>query len=72
MPVIPNINTFPPSTGDLTVPEGNTLISSPGGSLVVSPIIPPAIVLPAVPDTDPNDFVSIEDFTPETNPYSCS
>jgi len=72
VPIIPNINTFPPSTGDLTAPETDTLISSPGGSLVVSPIVPPTTVLPPVPDTDPNDFTSIEDFTPETNPYSCS
>lgn len=73
VPVIPNPNDLSVSaTGDLTAPEGDTLISSPGGSLVISPIIPTTTVLPPAPDTDPNDFTSIEDFTPETNPYSCS
>ena len=62
-------------TGD---PDVSTpiLIDGTGGSTVVTPTITDDIATDAT-DTDPvisdpNNIKTIEDYTPETNPYSCS
>lgn len=51
------------------------IIDTPGGGIVV----PPIIVDPSGDDevieepiiSDPNDYTDLENYTPETNPYSC-
>ena len=63
-------------TGDPDVTDGISLDDGPGGSTVVIPIITDDEATTAVdtdpPVFDPNDFATIDDYTPETNPYSCS
>ena len=54
----------------------STLTDGPGGSTVITPTITDDISTDAT-DTDPvisdpNNIKTIEDYTPETNPYSCS
>ena len=60
---------------DPSVPSG-TLTPSPGGSIVTTPTITDDVATAAT-DTDPvisdpNNITTIDDYTPETNPYSCS
>ena len=62
-------------TGDPDV-STSTLTDGPGGSTVITPTITDDISTDAT-DTDPvisdpNNIKTIEDYTPETNPYSCS
>ena len=73
IPILPDITDLDPGNGDPGAPDGVTLEPGPGGFLPTSPIIPPRDDTPVDPDpTDPNNIIDIEDFTPETNPYSCS
>ena len=62
-------------TGDPNA-STSTLTDGPGGSTVTTPTITTDIATDAT-DTDPvindpNNIKTIEDYTPETNPYSCS
>lgn len=67
-----------PATGDTTTlvsPTSSTLIPSVGGLLVVPPpvILEPISVEDDTPTiTDPNNIGTIDNFTPELDPYSCS
>ena len=62
-------------TGDPDV-STSTLTDGTGGSTVVTPTITDDIVIDATDIdpviSDPNNIKTIEDYTPETNPYSCS
>lgn len=59
-----------------TITEPFDIIDGPGGGTVVTPVIPPGTPGTQLTEdpiiSDPNDFNSIEDYVPETNPYSCS
>ena len=62
-------------TGDPNA-STSTLTDGPGGSTVTTPTITDDIATDAT-DTDPvindpNNYKTIDDYTPETNPYSCS
>ena len=71
-----------PASGDPTA--GITdfapqIISSPGGSIPFTPTIPETIAIATVVDEDdptggidPNNIVTIEDYTPEIDPTTCS
>lgn len=81
---IPSIISDPPpgdpNAGeyDDTDPDGGviTITPGPGGGTIDVPVITPGdpgtppFVDPEI--SDPNDYETIEDYTPETDPYSCS
>ena len=60
-------------TGDSNV-STSTLTDGPGGSIVTTPTITESTTAtdtdPVI--NDPNNIKTIDDYTPETNPYSCS
>jgi len=77
IPVLPSIGTLPSGvstpTGDNDPFIGVTLEPLPGGFVPISPIVsPPLIPIDGGDGDDPNNFVDIEDFRPETDPNSCS
>lgn len=72
IPVLPSVDDLPPGTGDTGIPDVVTLTPSPGGSVPTNPIITDDTTDPDGDGDDPNNYADIEDFTPETNPYSCS
>lgn len=73
IPILPDISDLDPGNGDSGAPDGVILEPGPGGFLPTTPTIPPRDDTPVDPDPkDPNNIIDIEDFTPETNPYSCS
>lgn len=63
---------------DVIIDPPPLITDSPGGGTVTIPSLPP--VTSGDPDgestdpviVDPNNVLDIEDYTPETNPYSCS
>lgn len=81
---IEDITSDPPpgdgDTGDGGIVPGDPtspiLGPGPGGSTVQLPIINiPPVIDEVIDDpiiNDPNDYDDLEDYTPETNPYSCS
>lgn len=73
-PILPGLDTLPPSGGDPgDGGTGITIIDSPGGGTVRPPLVPPTPpIIPDPEDPDPNDFITIDDYTPEKDPYSCS
>lgn len=77
----PDISVLPPidsltgaTDGDTDAPRNIGLISSPGGSIPFVPIVtsPETPEVGILPISDPNNYSDIENYTPETNPYSCS
>ena len=77
IPVLPPTDDLPIDgslvTGDTGTPDGITLTPNPGGFTPTTPLIPSPISPGGSNESkDPNNYTDIEDFTPETNPYSCS
>lgn len=79
IPILPDPDDLPdgdgnlvPVTGDPGVPTNVVLIDEPGGFVAVPPIVPPTTPVDTGEGDDDNNYDTIEDFTPETNPYSCS
>lgn len=58
--------------GVITPPGGVILLPGPGGGVPIIPTIPGGGEIEPPEETDPNDIINIDDFVPETNPYSCS
>jgi len=78
IPILPNPEDLPEGvdsnliTGYTEAPISTILTDGPGGSIPTSPIVPPTTPIIPGDDGDDNNYNTIEDFTPETNPYSCS
>lgn len=70
--VLPPVSDLPPADGDSGAPDTVVLTPSPGGYLPTNPIVPPSDDVSTPTGEDPNNYNNIDDFTPETNPYSCS
>ena len=58
--------------GDIGAPVDVLLTDSPGGSRPTAPIVSPESQVITGEGDDDNNYETLEDFTPETNPYSCS
>ena len=71
-PVLPGPDDLTGGTGDPGTPTTVQIIDTPGGGTPLTPLVPPSDTDPDAPTDDPNNIIDIENFTPETNPYSCS
>lgn len=76
IPIMPDTGELPEDgsvpTGDTGAPTDVVLIENPGGFRLITPIVPPSTPITAGDGDDDNNYETIENFTPETNPYSCS
>lgn len=74
----PGGGSFDPNNLTTTGPDDLpfNIIDGPGGGIVDLPVIPPGTPGTQITQdpviSDPNDINNIEDYVPETDPYSCS